>query len=226
MQFYDTVPTEAEIVRTIFKLYQDGWGYKKIANHLTDEGIPTPRMSKRQRKEAEGKDYKREIKSAWAIATVEGILKNDFYIGTMRASKYTRKKINGKDIKRDESDHIVIENHHQAIITYREFATVRALLESRSTNHYRGQKKYDNVYSGFLECGDCGSPMFAMSRSDLKEAYRCGTYHRCGAKACSSHHIRVETLDAMLKEGAGQFTKRTGKAERRTRKRGQGYRRD
>lgn len=199
-QEFEVVPTEADIVRTIFKLYQDGWGYKKIANHLTDEGIPTPRMSERQRKEAEGKDYKREIKSAWAIATVEGILKNDFYIGTMRASKYTRKKINGKDIKRDESDHIVIENHHQAIITYREFATVRALLESRSTNHYRGQKKYDNVYSGFLECGDCGSPMFAMSRSDLKEAYRCGTYHRRGAKACSSHHIRVETLDAMLKE--------------------------
>ena len=75
-QEFEVVPTEADIIRTIFKLYQDGWGYKKIANHLTDEGIPTPRMSERQRKEAEGKEYKREIKSAWAIATVEGILKN------------------------------------------------------------------------------------------------------------------------------------------------------
>jgi hypothetical protein len=32
----------------------------------------------------------------------------------------------------------------------------------------------DNTYSGFLFCGDCGSPMFAMSRRDLKDAYRCG----------------------------------------------------
>ena len=198
-QEFEIVPTEAEIIRTIFRLYQDGWGYKRIANHLTDQGIPTPRMSERQRKEAEGKEYKREVKAAWAIATIQGILENDFYIGTMRSSKYTRKKINGKDVKRDESEHIVIENHHQAIIGYREFATVRALLESRSKSHYRGQKKYDNVYSGFLVCGDCGSPMFAMSRSDLKDAYRCGTYHRRGLKACTSHHIRVEKLDEILK---------------------------
>ena len=72
-------------------------------------------------------------------------------------------------------------------------------MESRSTNNYRGQKKYDNVYSGFLVCGDCGSPMFAMSRSDLKDAYRCGLYHRRGLKACTSHHIRVEKLDEMIK---------------------------
>ena len=199
-QEFEIVPTEADIVRTIFKLYQEGWGYKKISNHLTDESIPTPRMSERQRLEAQGKEYKRDVKSAWAIATIQGILENDFYIGTMRSSKYTRKKINGKDVRRDESEHIVIENHHQAIISYREFATVKALMESRSTGHYRGQKKYDNVYSGFLVCGDCGSPMFAMSRADLKDAYRCGTYHRRGLKACTSHHIRVETLDKILME--------------------------
>ena len=198
-QEYEVVPTEADIVRTIFRLYQDGWGYKKIANYLTDEGIPTPRMSERERKEAEGKEYKREVKSVWAIATVQGILENDFYIGTMRSSKYTRKKINGKDIKRDESEHIVLEHHHQAIIPYREFATVKALMESRSTSHYRGQKKYDNVYSGFLVCGDCGEPMFAMSRPDLRDAYRCGSYHRRGLKACTSHHIRVDKLDEILK---------------------------
>ncbi len=118
-QEFEIVPTEAEIVRKIFRLYQDGWGYKRIANHLTEEGIPTPRMSERQRKEAEGKEYKREVKSAWSIATIQGILENDFYIGTMRSSKYTRKKINGKDIKLDESEHIVIEHHHQEIISYR-----------------------------------------------------------------------------------------------------------
>ena len=198
-QEFEIVPTEAEIVRTVFRLYIDGWGYKKIANYLTDEGLPTPRMSERERKEAEGKDYKRPVKAVWSIATVQGILTNDFYIGTMRASKYTRKKINGKDVKKDESEHIVIENHHQAIISYRDFALVRALLESRSTGNYRGQKKYDNTYSGFLACGDCGSPMFAMSRADLKDAYRCGLYHRRGLKACTSHHIRADRLDALLK---------------------------
>ncbi len=198
-QEFEIVPTEAEIVRRIFQLYIDGWGYKKIANQLTEEGVPTPRMTERDRKEAAGEEYRRTVKPAWAIVTVQGIIDNDFYIGTLRQGKYTRKKINGKEVKRDELDHIVIEHHHQEIIDYRTFATARALRESRSTAHYRGQKKYDNVYSGFLECGDCGSPMFAMSRRDIKDAYRCGEYHKRGLKACTSHHIRVDKLDELLK---------------------------
>ena len=150
-QEFEIVPTEADIVRTIFRLYnEEGWGYKKIA-------------------------------------------------GTLRQGKYTRRKINGKDVLRDEDEQIVIENHHQAIIDYRTFATTRALREKRTTSHYRGVKKYDNVYSGFLVCGDCGSPMFAMSRGDLKSAYTCGTYHRRGRAGCTSHHIRTDKLDELLK---------------------------
>ena len=199
-QEFEVVPTEADIVRQVFDLYNNkGWGYKKIANYLTDQGIPTPRMAERDRKEAAGEEYNRTVKPVWSIVTIQGILDNDFYIGTLRQGKYTRKKINGKDIKQDEDEHIVIENHHQAIIDYRTFATTRALREKRSTSHYRGIKKNDNVYSGFLKCGDCGSPMFAMSRSDLKPAYVCGTYHRRGLKGCTSHYIHVDKLDELLK---------------------------
>ncbi len=197
---FEIVPTEAEIVRRIFDLYNnEGWGYKRIANYLTDQGVPTPRMSEQMRKEADGREYKRAVKAAWAIVTVQGILDNDFYIGTLRQGKYTRARINGKDVKRDDGEQIVIENHHQAIIDYRTFAVTRALREKRSRNNYRGVKIYDNVYSGFLECGDCGSPMFATSRSDLAPAYTCGTYHRRGLKGCTRHHIRVDKLDELLK---------------------------
>ena len=197
---FEIIPTEAEIVRRIFDLYNnEGWGYKKIANHLTDMGVPTPRMSEQIRKEAEGKECRRQAKAAWAIVTIQTILDNDFYIGTLRQGKYTRAKINGKEIKRDDGEHIVIENHHQPIIDYRTFATTRALREKRTRSNYRGVKVNDNVYSGFLQCGDCGSPMFAMSRSDLSPAYTCGTYHRRGLKGCTSHHIRVDKLDELLK---------------------------
>lgn len=197
-QQFEVVPVEAEIVRRIYRLYIDGWGYKRIANTLTDEGIPTPRMAERERKIAEGEEYRRSVKSAWSIATVQGILDNDFYIGTLRQGKYTRAKINGRDILRDEVEQIVIENHHQPIIDYRTFATVRALREKRAKYNYRGVKINENVYSGFLECGDCGAPMFALSRRDLKPAYTCGTYHRRGTAGCTTHHIRVDKLDELV----------------------------
>lgn len=199
-QQFEIVPTEADIVRRIYDHYNnDGWGYKKIANYLTEQGVPTPRMSEQMRRQAEGKTTKREVKAAWALVTVQGILDNDFYIGTLRQGKFTRAKINGKDVRRDEDEQIVIENHHQAIIDYRTFATTRALREKRTRSNYRGIKKYDNAYSGFLVCGDCGAPMFSMSRPDLAPAYTCGTYHRRGRAGCTSHHIRVDKLDELMR---------------------------
>lgn len=199
-QEISVVMDEAEVVRKVFELYNDGWGYKKIANYLTDKKIPTPRMKEIQRAEERGDECKLKAKPEWSIVTIQGILTNDFYIGTLRQHKYTRKKIHGADTKVDESEHFVFENHHAAIIDYKTWAYTQEQLKKRTTTHYRGVKKYDNVYSGFLFCGDCGSPMFSMSRSDIAPAYTCGTYHKRGLKGCSSHHIRVDFLDSILKE--------------------------
>lgn len=191
--------SSAEVVRKIFQLYCDGWGYKKIANYLTDSHIHTPRKTEQLRKEAEDEEYKINSRPEWSIITISEILKNDFYIGTLRQRKYHRKKINGSDEKLQETDHIVIANNHEAIVDYKVFSAVQEQMKLRSTSNYRGVKKYDNVYTGHLFCGDCGSPMFSISRADLPPAYRCGTYHRHGVKACSSHHTRVDMLDDLLK---------------------------
>ena len=199
-QEISVVPDEAEVIRKVFELYNDGWGYKKIANYLTDKKIPTPRMKEIQRAEERGDECKLKAKPEWSIVTIQGILSNDFYIGTLRQHKYTRKKIHGVDTKVDESEHFVFENHHEAIVDYKTWAYTQEQLKKRTTTHYRGVKKYDNVYSGFMFCGDCGSPMFSMSRSDIAPAYTCGTYHKRGLKGCTSHHIRVDFLDKILKE--------------------------
>lgn len=196
---FEVERTEAVVVQKVFELYNQGWGYKRIANYLTDQHIPTPRMNERARKEARGEECHLKAKPQWSIATIQGILTNDFYIGTLRQGKYTRKKINGQDIKRDESDHIIFLKNHEPIINYRVFATAQNGMKERTKSNYRGIKKYTNAYSGLMVCGDCGSPMFPLSRSDLKEAYRCGEYHKRGLKGCTSHHIRVDTLDAIVK---------------------------
>lgn len=38
-----------------------------------------------------------------------------------------------------------------------------------------------------------------MSRSDIAPAYTCGTYHRRGRAGCTSHHIRVDKLDELMR---------------------------
>lgn len=190
----------AMTIREIFSLYINGWGYKKIANYLTDKAIPTPRMHEKRKIEEQGGSSKRKASLQWSIVSIQTILTNDFYIGTLRQHKFTRGKINGTDVRVDDKDHIVFENHHEPIIDIKTWAIAQELMKKRSTSHYRGQKKYANDYTGLLFCGDCGSPMFSMSRPDIAPAYTCGTYHKRGLKGCTSHHIRVDFLDSLIKE--------------------------
>ena len=208
---YEVDEACAEVVRRIFEMYNGGMGYKKIANTLTDEKIPTPRMVEieRKRKMAELNKKKVDIKlkasPVWAIPTVSGILQNDFYIGTLR------QRINGPDKRLNAEENIVFENHHTPIVSTREFMKAQQQLKTRTKNNYRGTKKYDNDYSGFLFCGECGSPMFSMSRPDLAPAYTCGTYHKRGLKGCTSHHIRVDVLDTVLKKYVERIMKTSDK---------------
>ena len=196
---YDIDPPAAEIVREVFRLYNNGWGYKKIANHLTDQGVPTPRANEIAQKEARGQTTKRTARQAWSLATVQGMLSNDFYIGTLRQKKYRRTGINGSDEQVDGQEQLIFENAHTPIIAPSTFAYTQELLRQRSRGHYRGEKKYPTPYSGYLFCGDCGSPLFSRSRPNLPPQYVCGAYLRRGRKACTAHQIRVDQLDRLLK---------------------------
>ena len=127
------------------------------------------------------------------------MLSNDFYIGTLRQKKYRRTGINGSDEQVDGQEQLVFENAHTPIIAPSTFAYTQELLRQRSRGHYRGEKKYPTPYSGYLFCGDCGSPLFSRSRPNLPPQYVCGAYLRRGRKACTAHQIRVDQLDRLLK---------------------------
>lgn len=63
------VPKEAEFIKMVYDLYISGSGYRKIANYLTDQDIPTPSMVQREREIEEGRISKRKLQpfglTAW-----------------------------------------------------------------------------------------------------------------------------------------------------------------
>ena len=124
-------------------------------------------MKEKERAENEDRQYNRKTKKEWSIVTISTILANDFYIGTLRQHKYQRTKINGSDAKLSDDENIVFEKHHDPIIDDRTFLYTREQLSKRTTAHYRGIKKYETPYTGYLFCGDCGAPMFSRSRPEL-----------------------------------------------------------
>jgi len=188
----------AEVVKEIFGLYLRGWGYHRIAEYLTKKCISTPSARRDQLITACGRESHIRSAEKWSAGTVGQILQNDFYIGTLRQGKFRRRRINGPEEKVELQEQLVFEDFHEPLIDYKVFAQVQEQIKLRGRSGYNGIRKYENVYSGFMFCGDCGAPMFSLSRPKLS-AYHCSGYHKHGLKGCTSHYIRADVLDGILK---------------------------
>lgn len=178
------------IVKEIFQLYRDGYGYRKIANILNEKDYPTP---------SEVDNTKRQTTKIWNATHVNRILKNEIYTGVYQTRKTVRKSIKSKQFhKIPEDEWIRIENHHEAIIPKEEFALVQNIIEKRNKNHIRAGGSKINLFAGLIFCHECNSPMFCIKNERFATHYQCGNYYKYGTKVCSSHRIMEKVLIAEI----------------------------
>ncbi len=199
-------PEEAQHVRLIYELYLSGSGCRRIANTLTDRGIPTPSMARRRRQLEKGRITKRPAAPDWSDSMVRDMLGNDFYIGTLRLRKRARNTIHGADKRVPKEEQYVFENHHPAIIDQDTFLLVQEKRAQRSRSHFRDNQGQGpkaaphNLFGGLLFCRDCNSRLTTIRRKAAgteRRYYICSTYNTKGRRFCQSAHL-VEESD--LKE--------------------------
>lgn len=201
----EIVPQEAENIKLVYELYISGSGYRKIANYLTDQGIPTPSMVHHERELEEGRMTKRSIATKWTDSMVKDLLDKDFYIGTFRLRKRARNTVHGKDKRVPKEEQYIFENHHPAIIDKATFSLVQELKEKRNRTNYRGSRgqwlgsEIPNPFGSCLFCKDCGSRLTPIKRktsSRERKYYICTTYNTKGKSYCSKTHL-IEEEDLM-----------------------------
>lgn len=102
----DTAP----VVKKIFSLYNSGKSYMEIINYLNRKKIPTP---------SESRGYLNCKKTkCWNKQHIIRILKDIRYTGTYVGGKTEKISFKTNKVRiRDKSEWIVIENHHEALIT-------------------------------------------------------------------------------------------------------------
>lgn len=202
-------PKEAEYVKIIYELYLQGFGYRKLANHLTEEGIPTPSMIRHEREIKEGHICKRQIATEWSDSMVKDILANDFYIGTLRLRKRTRSTVHGRDKRVPNDEQYIFENNHPAIIDKSSFNLIQDMKEKRVKGNYRGSHKQwlssgiPSPFGSCLYCKDCGSRLTPIKRETsarTQKYYICTTYNTKGKRYCSKAHLIKEEdlMDDMI----------------------------
>lgn len=175
-----------DIVRRIFREYQNGKGIDTIARHLTRDNIPTPGQVAN----------KKNAGKFWVGTTIKLILTNRNYTGDLTQCKSVVTSIRTKARRQnDPKDFVIVKNTHQAIIPKSEFEYVQELLSRRSRKQ-NNNRQSTHLFSNILFCVDCGRGMHFKKN---RKGYVCGNYDKNGKyTGCTSHIIREADLESII----------------------------
>ena len=192
------VPDEeaGEVVRRIFGLCAAGKGPNQIARVLTQEQVLNPTNYYYRKTGASHKSLDTTIPYRWTSSSVTAILNNRTYLGHMPGLRTTTLSYkNKKAVYHDESEQILVENTHEALITQEQWDMVQELRQRKKRTPK--QMEEPNLFSGLVYCIDCGKPLVlhrAHTMDAVKNNFMCYTYKKRGKEVCSSHYIREQDL--------------------------------
>ena len=194
-------PVAAEVVKKIFKMYADGYGYHRICEYLNNNNIP-PRSVYKKQKGSKFVCSNCDLETVrWNPDTIAQMLKNEVYIGNLVQGKTTHVSYkNHKKKKVAEKDWVRCENAHEAIIDMDTWNKVQSILGT----HYRVKKNGQiNYFTRKVYCSCCGK---AFMRNEFKvKSEKTGrrSYMQCkGNKKfhiCDNNKsIRTDKLEEIL----------------------------
>ena len=183
----------AKVVKTIFRMFLEGYGTMQIADYLSEQKIPIPSDYNKRNRGTKSITY-----GLWAQSTVRFILSNEVYTGTVIQGK--RKKISFKSKKFvdvPEEDWIRVPNMHEAIVSQEDYQRARRIIEDT-----KGSRVVENDYlfKGLLRCYDCKGYIGIRSPDKNGNIYgRCQRYGRYGKfDVCSPHNFNYQVFEESM----------------------------
>nr|MBQ4457081.1 recombinase family protein [Clostridia bacterium] len=159
---YEIVPAEADVVRSIYRSYLEGFSPKMIADGLMEDGVCTP----------SGGEH-------WYPSTVASILENEKYAGDLLMQKwYVEDYLTHKCVKNSgEKPQYFVEDDHDPIVPKAVFYQVQGEKKRRSGLAKDPSKlRFGNrlALNGRLICGKCGRTLkrYVKAQEELTD-WRC-----------------------------------------------------
>ncbi|WP_245954734.1 recombinase family protein [Paenibacillus flagellatus] len=174
------VESEAELVRYIFALYIEGYGFKAIANRLNHEG------------------YKTKKGVAFSINSIRQIITNPSYAGFIRFNKQTDWET--KRRKGTNSNPLLVKGKHQPIIDSETWNKALAIFQSKS---HKPPKTFTGHFplTTLLRCPQCGQGMIghrskrSKNQKEYIRYYQCGNFRQKGSAVCSSNLVKADEAE-------------------------------
>ena len=192
----------AEVVRMIFDMYNDGKTYYQIACFLNESGIPGPTGGK------------------WVKDTIRVILRNFHYDGKVyfNRKKHTTIIENGKRttkrLAQPLDEVIIAEGKHPAIVTHEAFQKAQELIARNPS--VRSELNLSNPFAKIMVCAGCGRAMRLHPYAKAESRYDCKSRPPCFRSAKASEieeavitaleRVELPKLKAKLASGEGKST--------------------
>ncbi len=194
---------EAQLVKQIFDLYNDGYSLSAIAEKLTTDQA--------KRKDWGSLKHRHIIDGRWTVKGLQTILKNYAFIGL--------REVNGRN-KKEEQKYLKAWQQYQlvpaswpAIIDEKLFYKIQKRLEvSGQLERQRFDKGDRRVYlvSGMIACGHCGRALIGQSAHGKNQVHRYYGHKQlvtetisCPIKRFSANEIEeavISHLDKVISE--------------------------
>lgn len=198
---------EAAIVRRVFSLVAEGWGFRRVARRLTEEGIPA--------RSAKG----------WAATTLRQFVFNDLYRGIVTYGRTRTERRGGIErVVKVADGWITAERPELRIADEGLWNRAHARL-ARTRESHPGYRRPNgqlvgrpesglisqHLLTGHLRCGSCGGGMFFSPRTGrngkVRRYWLCTNHHKLGSRACASKwHL---PYDAILESVLSHFSRIT-----------------
>lgn len=176
---------QAEIVRMIYKWYDEGTGKNIIANRLNDMGITTKRGN------------------PWIPSSIWKILKSRLYIGDYVYKKhtFTYKVIDGKKqtIRKKNDSPIIALGCFPAIVDRDLWERVQDQIEGHVAPSVVYGTEMANPLCGLLKCGICGKTMTSRISRDVYSVC-------CRTPGCKTVGCNIGLLEDAILEGLRGWT--------------------
>lgn len=144
-------PTEKLTIELIYNQYKEYESTAIVRNLLNESKVRTKKGG------------------SWSTKTVSDIIRNPFYKGTYRYN--FRESARGK--KKNETEWILVEDNHPGIISKELWQKCNDIMDinaKRNNARFRSDAK-THIFASLIECGECGSNMYAKQDKPHKDGY-------------------------------------------------------
>lgn len=179
-------PEQAEIVREIFRRYNDGESGGSIAADLNARNI------------------RGALGGGWCQQRIRDIVTNEKYLGNALLQKtFVNNHLEKKQVRNHgELPQYYAEGTHEAIIDQETFAKAQERAAALQREADRRPPRKRSAFTGKIRCANCGKN-YKRCTNNGRTFWNCSTYMRFGPKGCRCSQIPEQMLYEMAAEVLG-----------------------